>query len=74
MFVSVGTAAVGKTYLSCVSHHFQGTISETTGLILHIFNLASLLIFPSTTVLTVPSMTPGAHFFFWFSRFKSLRF
>uniref|UniRef100_A0A672ZCD3 O-acyltransferase n=1 Tax=Sphaeramia orbicularis TaxID=375764 RepID=A0A672ZCD3_9TELE len=35
-----------------------GTISETTGLILHIFNLTSLLIFPSTTVLTVPSMTP----------------
>ncbi|XP_073319197.1 diacylglycerol O-acyltransferase 1a [Pagrus major] len=35
-----------------------GTISEMTGLILHIFNLTALLIFPSATVLTVPSMTP----------------
>ncbi|CAG10815.1 unnamed protein product, partial [Tetraodon nigroviridis] len=35
-----------------------GTVSETTGRILHLFNLASLLIFPSATVLTVPSMTP----------------
>ncbi|TWW65653.1 Diacylglycerol O-acyltransferase 1 [Takifugu flavidus] len=35
-----------------------GTISETTGRILHVFNLASLLIFPSAAVLTVPSVTP----------------
>ncbi|XP_051926330.1 diacylglycerol O-acyltransferase 1a [Hippocampus zosterae] len=35
-----------------------GTVSETTGLILHIFNLTSLLIFPSVTVLTVTSVTP----------------
>ncbi|TKS88279.1 Diacylglycerol O-acyltransferase 1 [Collichthys lucidus] len=35
-----------------------GTISEITGLILHIFNLTSLLIFPSATVLTLTSMTP----------------
>ncbi|XP_077404715.1 diacylglycerol O-acyltransferase 1a [Vanacampus margaritifer] len=35
-----------------------GTVSETTGLILHIFNLTSLLIFPSVTVLTVTSITP----------------
>uniref|UniRef100_A0A671W3L4 O-acyltransferase n=1 Tax=Sparus aurata TaxID=8175 RepID=A0A671W3L4_SPAAU len=35
-----------------------GTISEMTGLILHMFNLTSLLIFPSATVLSVPSMTP----------------
>ncbi|KAG8005303.1 Diacylglycerol O-acyltransferase 1 [Nibea albiflora] len=35
-----------------------GTISEMTGLILHIFNLTSLLIFPSATVLTLTSMTP----------------
>uniref|UniRef100_A0A4W6C2E3 O-acyltransferase n=1 Tax=Lates calcarifer TaxID=8187 RepID=A0A4W6C2E3_LATCA len=35
-----------------------GTISKTTGLILHIFNLISMLIFPSATVLTVTSITP----------------
>uniref|UniRef100_A0A8P4KAF9 Diacylglycerol O-acyltransferase 1a n=1 Tax=Dicentrarchus labrax TaxID=13489 RepID=A0A8P4KAF9_DICLA len=35
-----------------------GTISKMTGLILHIFNLTSLLIFPSATVLTLTSMTP----------------
>ncbi|XP_061615888.1 diacylglycerol O-acyltransferase 1-like isoform X1 [Phyllopteryx taeniolatus] len=35
-----------------------GTVSETTGLIIHIFNLTSLLIFPSATVLTVTSVTP----------------
>uniref|UniRef100_A0AAX7VPT0 O-acyltransferase n=1 Tax=Astatotilapia calliptera TaxID=8154 RepID=A0AAX7VPT0_ASTCA len=35
-----------------------GTISETTGLILHLFNLTSLLIFPSASVLTVTSITP----------------
>ncbi|XP_077447292.1 diacylglycerol O-acyltransferase 1a [Stigmatopora argus] len=35
-----------------------GTVSETTGLILHIFNLASLLIVPSATVLAVTSITP----------------
>ncbi|KAG7240957.1 hypothetical protein INR49_026135 [Caranx melampygus] len=36
-----------------------GTISQTTGVILHILNLTSMLIFPSATVLTVTSMTPG---------------
>uniref|UniRef100_A0A7N9AKK3 O-acyltransferase n=1 Tax=Mastacembelus armatus TaxID=205130 RepID=A0A7N9AKK3_9TELE len=35
-----------------------GTISEWTGWILHIFNLTSMLIFPSATVLAVTSMTP----------------
>uniref|UniRef100_A0A3Q3IX97 O-acyltransferase n=1 Tax=Monopterus albus TaxID=43700 RepID=A0A3Q3IX97_MONAL len=35
-----------------------GTISETTGQILHIFNLTSTLIFPAATVLSVTSMTP----------------
>ncbi|XP_054620191.1 diacylglycerol O-acyltransferase 1a isoform X2 [Dunckerocampus dactyliophorus] len=35
-----------------------GTVSETTGWIFHIFNLASLLIFPSATILTVTSVTP----------------
>ncbi|XP_056153914.1 diacylglycerol O-acyltransferase 1a isoform X2 [Lampris incognitus] len=35
-----------------------GTISETTGLILHILNLVSLLIFPSAIVLSINSMTP----------------
>uniref|UniRef100_A0A3Q4HFL3 O-acyltransferase n=1 Tax=Neolamprologus brichardi TaxID=32507 RepID=A0A3Q4HFL3_NEOBR len=35
-----------------------GTISETTGLILHLFNLTSLLIFPSASILTVTSITP----------------
>ncbi|XP_035475870.2 diacylglycerol O-acyltransferase 1 [Scophthalmus maximus] len=35
-----------------------GTISKTTGLIFHVFNLMSLLIFPSVTVLSVNSMTP----------------
>uniref|UniRef100_A0AAV2KA62 O-acyltransferase n=1 Tax=Knipowitschia caucasica TaxID=637954 RepID=A0AAV2KA62_KNICA len=35
-----------------------GTISETTGRILHSFNLASLLVFPSLTVLGLTSMTP----------------
>ncbi|KAF7664104.1 hypothetical protein LDENG_00189100 [Lucifuga dentata] len=34
-----------------------GTISESTGLLLHIFSLAALLIFPAATILTVPSMT-----------------
>uniref|UniRef100_A0A3Q0S9M6 O-acyltransferase n=1 Tax=Amphilophus citrinellus TaxID=61819 RepID=A0A3Q0S9M6_AMPCI len=37
---------------------FYVTISETTGLILHMFNLTSLLIFPSASVLTVTSITP----------------
>ncbi len=44
---------------SHLSHHSQGTISEMTGLALHIFNLTSLLVFPAYTVLTVTSMTPG---------------
>uniref|UniRef100_A0A8C6PMT7 O-acyltransferase n=1 Tax=Nothobranchius furzeri TaxID=105023 RepID=A0A8C6PMT7_NOTFU len=35
-----------------------GTVSETAGWILHIFNLTCMLIFPSATVLTVTSMTP----------------
>lgn len=35
-----------------------GTISQVTGLILHIFNLSSLLIFPAAIVLTVTSVTP----------------
>lgn len=35
-----------------------GTFSETTGRILHMFNLTALLVFPSTTVLTVTSITP----------------
>uniref|UniRef100_A0A8C2WFW6 O-acyltransferase n=1 Tax=Cyclopterus lumpus TaxID=8103 RepID=A0A8C2WFW6_CYCLU len=35
-----------------------GTISKMTGLILHIFNLTSLLIFPAAIVLTVTSVTP----------------
>ncbi|KAK5607428.1 Diacylglycerol O-acyltransferase 1 [Crenichthys baileyi] len=35
-----------------------GTISETTGWILHIFNLTCMLVFSSVTVLTVTSMTP----------------
>lgn len=35
-----------------------GTFSETTGRILHMFNLTALLVFPSTTVLMVSSMTP----------------
>uniref|UniRef100_A0A669CDH7 O-acyltransferase n=1 Tax=Oreochromis niloticus TaxID=8128 RepID=A0A669CDH7_ORENI len=35
-----------------------GTISETTGMILHLFNLTSLLIFPSASILTVTSITP----------------
>ncbi|XP_074542560.1 diacylglycerol O-acyltransferase 1a [Halichoeres trimaculatus] len=35
-----------------------GTISEGTGHILHIFNLTSLLIFPSASILTVDSITP----------------
>ncbi|KAL7381198.1 hypothetical protein ABVT39_001882 [Epinephelus coioides] len=35
-----------------------GTISESTGLLLHFFNLSSLMIFPTVTVLTVDSMTP----------------
>uniref|UniRef100_A0A3Q3A7W2 O-acyltransferase n=1 Tax=Kryptolebias marmoratus TaxID=37003 RepID=A0A3Q3A7W2_KRYMA len=37
---------------------YTGTISETTGWILHIFNLTCLLIFPSATVLSLTSMTP----------------
>uniref|UniRef100_A0A3B4XD47 O-acyltransferase n=1 Tax=Seriola lalandi dorsalis TaxID=1841481 RepID=A0A3B4XD47_SERLL len=39
-------------------YSIKGTISKTTGLILHILNLTSMLIFPSATVLTVTSMTP----------------
>uniref|UniRef100_A0A8C9WWV8 O-acyltransferase n=1 Tax=Sander lucioperca TaxID=283035 RepID=A0A8C9WWV8_SANLU len=35
-----------------------GTITQMTGLIFHIFNLTSMLIFPSATVLIVTSMTP----------------
>ncbi|KAK7898359.1 hypothetical protein WMY93_019212 [Mugilogobius chulae] len=35
-----------------------GTISETTGRLLHIFNLTCLLVFPSSTVLTLTSITP----------------
>ncbi|CAK6949358.1 diacylglycerol O-acyltransferase 1a [Scomber scombrus] len=35
-----------------------GTISENVGLMLHIFSLTALLIFPSFVVLTVTSMTP----------------
>uniref|UniRef100_A0A3P9L1S5 Diacylglycerol O-acyltransferase 1 n=1 Tax=Oryzias latipes TaxID=8090 RepID=A0A3P9L1S5_ORYLA len=35
-----------------------GTFSETSGWILHIFNLLFLLVFSSVTVLTVPSLTP----------------
>ncbi|XP_033830935.1 diacylglycerol O-acyltransferase 1a [Periophthalmus magnuspinnatus] len=35
-----------------------GTISDTTGRILHMFNLTALLVFPSSTVLTLTSMTP----------------
>lgn len=35
-----------------------GTISQMTGLILHICNLTSMLIFPAATVLTVTSVTP----------------
>ncbi|KAK2830460.1 hypothetical protein Q5P01_018391 [Channa striata] len=35
-----------------------GTISEITGLILHIFNLTSVLVFPAAVVLTSTSMTP----------------
>uniref|UniRef100_A0A3Q2U974 O-acyltransferase n=1 Tax=Fundulus heteroclitus TaxID=8078 RepID=A0A3Q2U974_FUNHE len=35
-----------------------GTISETTGWILHIFNLTCMLVFSSVTVLSVTSMTP----------------
>ncbi|XP_043993580.1 diacylglycerol O-acyltransferase 1a [Gambusia affinis] len=35
-----------------------GTISETTGRILHIFNLTFMLTFSSATVLSVTSMTP----------------
>ncbi|XP_045915205.1 diacylglycerol O-acyltransferase 1a isoform X2 [Micropterus dolomieu] len=38
-----------------------GTISEMTGRILHIFNLMFILIFPSATVLTLTSMTPGVY-------------
>ncbi|XP_029299645.1 diacylglycerol O-acyltransferase 1a isoform X2 [Cottoperca gobio] len=38
-----------------------GTISQTTGMILHIINLTSMLIFPSATVLTLTSMTPGIY-------------
>uniref|UniRef100_A0A8C5E933 O-acyltransferase n=1 Tax=Gouania willdenowi TaxID=441366 RepID=A0A8C5E933_GOUWI len=34
-----------------------GTISETTGLILHIFNLSCILVIPAATALTVTSMT-----------------
>uniref|UniRef100_A0A3Q3FXM3 O-acyltransferase n=1 Tax=Labrus bergylta TaxID=56723 RepID=A0A3Q3FXM3_9LABR len=36
-----------------------GTISESTGLILHVFTLTSLLVFPSACVLTVDSITSG---------------
>ncbi|XP_034150589.1 diacylglycerol O-acyltransferase 1a isoform X2 [Esox lucius] len=36
-----------------------GTISETTGTFLHFVNLTTLLCFPSATVLTLTSMTPG---------------
>uniref|UniRef100_A0A8D3CZ99 O-acyltransferase n=1 Tax=Scophthalmus maximus TaxID=52904 RepID=A0A8D3CZ99_SCOMX len=43
--------------LLILSKHL-GTISKTTGLIFHVFNLMSLLIFPSVTVLSVNSMTP----------------
>uniref|UniRef100_H2MYC1 O-acyltransferase n=1 Tax=Oryzias latipes TaxID=8090 RepID=H2MYC1_ORYLA len=35
-----------------------GTFSETSGWILHIFNLLFMLVFSSVTVLTVPSLTP----------------
>uniref|UniRef100_A0A3B5AHT1 O-acyltransferase n=1 Tax=Stegastes partitus TaxID=144197 RepID=A0A3B5AHT1_9TELE len=38
--------------------YFTGTISETTGLIFHIFILTCLMICPAVTVLTVTSMTP----------------
>uniref|UniRef100_A0AAQ5X1W4 O-acyltransferase n=1 Tax=Amphiprion ocellaris TaxID=80972 RepID=A0AAQ5X1W4_AMPOC len=36
-----------------------GTISETTGLIFHIFNLTCLLVIPAATILVMTSMTPG---------------
>uniref|UniRef100_A0A672IZA5 O-acyltransferase n=1 Tax=Salarias fasciatus TaxID=181472 RepID=A0A672IZA5_SALFA len=36
----------------------QGTISETTGRILHFFNLTCTLIFPAALILRVTSMTP----------------
>uniref|UniRef100_A0AAQ6A5X8 O-acyltransferase n=1 Tax=Amphiprion ocellaris TaxID=80972 RepID=A0AAQ6A5X8_AMPOC len=35
-----------------------GTISETTGLIFHIFNLTCLLVIPAATILVMTSMTP----------------
>uniref|UniRef100_A0A3Q1BWQ5 O-acyltransferase n=1 Tax=Amphiprion ocellaris TaxID=80972 RepID=A0A3Q1BWQ5_AMPOC len=37
---------------------FPGTISETTGLIFHIFNLTCLLVIPAATILVMTSMTP----------------
>jgi hypothetical protein len=37
----------------------QGTISETTGTFLYLVNLTTLLFFPSATVLTLTSITPG---------------
>lgn len=40
----------------------QGTISETTGLILHSLNLTILLIFPTALILSVTSITPGMTF------------
>uniref|UniRef100_A0A665TN36 Diacylglycerol O-acyltransferase 1-like n=1 Tax=Echeneis naucrates TaxID=173247 RepID=A0A665TN36_ECHNA len=49
---------IGREPLSVICYCRTGTISKTTGLILHILNLTSMLILSSATALTVTSMTP----------------
>ena len=39
----------------------KGSITESTGLLLHGMNLATVLVFPVVMVLCVTSLTPGTH-------------